>query len=154
MIVSECIQCTCALLLVEEPGLEGASSTATLTIQRAAGTFTEVTVDWEVTTSSAGSDISPISGGVTFSEGQTTGTFTVSALEDEVHNVYDKDCISLSKTFWCIHTCRLHQLDVFFKKVMHAYSLSRYQRTLYITLWLSLVCPVMEDWPVALHRLH
>lgn len=70
--------------LKDEPGLEGASSTATLTIQRNAGLFTDVTVDWEVTTSDAGSDISPIRGSVTFSDGQTTGTFNISALEDEV----------------------------------------------------------------------
>lgn len=70
--------------LVEEPGLEGASSTATLIIQRDAGSFTEVTVEWEVITSDAGRDISPTSGNVTFSERQTTGTFTISALGDEV----------------------------------------------------------------------
>lgn len=70
--------------LKDEPGLEGVSSTATLTIQRNAGLFTDVTVDWEVTTSGASSDISPTRGTVTFNEGQTTGTFSISALEDEV----------------------------------------------------------------------
>lgn len=77
----------------DEPGLEGASSTATLTIQRNAGLFTEVTVDWEVTTSDATSDISPTRGSVTFSAGQTTGTFNISALEDEVMFKLDILCL-------------------------------------------------------------
>lgn len=68
----------------DEPGLEGSSSTATLTVERARGTFTDVTVYWEVTDSSAGSDISPTTGNVSFSEGQTTATFTISATPDEV----------------------------------------------------------------------
>ena len=80
----ECLHESTPLLFADEPGLEGASSTATLTIQRDRGTFTEVTVSWEVTTSSATGDISPTSGTVTFSMGETTGTFTISALEDEV----------------------------------------------------------------------
>ena len=71
-------------LLSDEPGLEGASSTATLTVERDRGTFTEVTLYWEVTTPTAGSDISPTSGNITFIEGQTTATLSISALEDEV----------------------------------------------------------------------
>ena len=94
--------------------MEGASSTATLTIQRTAGTFTEVTVDWEVTTSSASSDISPISGRVTFSEGQTTGTFTVSALEDEVHNI-------ISYMTKISSACK-KKFDVFFTALQESYT--------------------------------
>ena len=60
------------------------SSTATFTVQRDAGTFTEVMVDWQVTALNASSDVNPTTGSVTFSEGQTTGIFTITALEDEV----------------------------------------------------------------------
>lgn len=73
-----------SLIFSDEPGLEGSSSTASLTVERARGTFTDVTVYWEVTDSSAGSDISPTTGNVSFSEGQTTATFTISATPDEV----------------------------------------------------------------------
>ena len=71
-------------LLSDEPGLEGSLSTATLTVERGRGTFTDVTVYWEVTDSSADGDINPTNGSVDFSEGQTSATFTISALEDEV----------------------------------------------------------------------
>ena len=71
-------------LLSDEPGLEGSLSTATLTVERGRGAFTDVTVHWEVTDSSADGDISPTSGSVDFSEVQTSATFTISALEDEV----------------------------------------------------------------------
>ena len=70
--------------VLDEPGLEGSSSVATLTVERGRGLFTDVTVYWEVTDSSAESDIIPTSGSVNFTEGQTTATFTISALEDEV----------------------------------------------------------------------
>ena len=73
-----------SLVLLDEPGLVGSLSTATLTVERARGSFTEVTVYWEITTSSTDSDVSPTSANVTFSGGQTTATFTISALEDEV----------------------------------------------------------------------
>ena len=64
--------------------MEDASSTATLTIQRDRGMFTEVIVFWEITESSASGDVNPDSGNVTFGEGQTTGTLDIYALEDEV----------------------------------------------------------------------
>ena len=88
--------------------MEGATSTVTLTILRAAGTFTEVTVDWEVTASSAGSDISPTSGRVTFSKGQTTGTFTISALEDEVCAIMVKKNMICS-SYTCIMLSARHK---------------------------------------------
>ena len=53
-------------------------------MERARGTFTDVTVYWEITTTSAVGDVDPTSGNVTFSEGQMTATFTITAIEDEV----------------------------------------------------------------------
>ena len=69
---------------LDEPGLDGAFSTATLTIRRDRGTFTEVTVFWEITEPSAIGDVSPTSGSITFADKETNRSFNIYALEDEV----------------------------------------------------------------------
>ena len=57
---------------------------ALFTIKRDAGTFTQVSVDWEVTTVGSEVDIFPTSGRVIFEDGQDTGSFEIQALPDEV----------------------------------------------------------------------
>ena len=79
------------------------SSTATFTVQRDAGTFTEVMVDWQVTALNASSDVNPTTGSVTFSEGQITGIFTITALEDEViKNIISIISFSSEKVVWLL----------------------------------------------------
>ena len=73
------------------------SSTATFTIQRNRGTFTSVSVTWNVTTPGSGADISPTMGVVTFEEGQQSVTFEIAALPDEVR------CASVSE--YAVYPC-------------------------------------------------
>ena len=136
----QCVQVTVVLmiyLLSDEPGLEGSLSTATLTVERGRGTFTDVTVYWEVTDSSADGDISPTNGSVDFSEGQTSATFTISALEDEVIVT-----LQLSHTYITAPIIGPGLLRSAFKTKLFVWSknervsLCRYQKILYTTLWL------------------
>ena len=48
------------------------------------GTFTDVSVTWQVTTPSAALDITPVDGVLVFTEGQTSASFQITALSDEV----------------------------------------------------------------------
>ena len=52
-------------------------------VRRLAGLFTEVVVDWELS-SLAGADLSPTSGVVTFADGQELGEIEIYAVPDEV----------------------------------------------------------------------
>ena len=70
---------------------------ATFTIQRNRGTFTSVSVTWNVTTPGSGADISPTMGVVTFEEGQQSVTFEIAALPDEVR------CASVSE--YAVYPC-------------------------------------------------
>ena len=80
--------CECVLLLLSlslslvEPK-DFAVSTATFRVQRSRGTFTDVSVEWEVVSGGV-ADIQPIRGVVNFIEGQSSATFEISALPDNV----------------------------------------------------------------------
>ena len=67
-------------VVAEEEGGTGVS----LTVQRQGGTFEDVTVYWEVEGGGNG-DISPTSGQVDFTEGQTQGQLTVTINNDQVY---------------------------------------------------------------------
>ncbi len=61
---------------------DGETSVATFTVERSRGTFTDVTVTWEVV--GGGADLQPTAGVVSFSEGQSTGSFEINILLDNV----------------------------------------------------------------------
>ena len=88
-----CILCICTYALklfssilyysssLVEPR-DGETSVATFTVERSRGTFTDVMVTWEVV--GGGADLQPTAGVVSFSEGQSTGSFEINILPDNV----------------------------------------------------------------------
>jgi len=69
--------------VVEPPA--GGSSVVQYTIRRDRGTFTAVTVNWQVVGGDA--DIEQTSGSVSFPEGSLTGSFSINILPDNVRNI-------------------------------------------------------------------
>ena len=61
------------------------------------GTFTDVSVAWEVTTPSAALDVTPTVGVLDFTEGQTSASFQITALPDEVTTEYYYDSAYIYK---------------------------------------------------------
>ena len=51
---------------------------------RSRGTFTDVSVTWQVTTPMADLDVTPTSGVLNFAAGQTSASFQIIALADDV----------------------------------------------------------------------
>ncbi len=72
--------CLISFSLVEPR--DGETSVATFTVERSRGTFTDVTVIWEVV--GGGADLQPTAGVVSFAEGQSTGSFEINILPDNV----------------------------------------------------------------------
>ena len=66
---------------ISEPGT-GPATEAEFEIVRSVDSFGTVVVYWEVVNGSASSDLSPVSGNVTFADGDTQKTFKVKALLD------------------------------------------------------------------------
>ena len=67
-----------------DSSVETLPSTTTLTVMRNRGTFTDVSVTWQVTTPSAALDVTPTDGILNFAAGQTSASFQITALADEV----------------------------------------------------------------------
>ncbi len=72
--------CLISFSLVEPR--DGETSVATFAVERSRGTFTDVTVTWEVV--GGGADLQPTAGVVSFAEGQSTGSFEINILPDNV----------------------------------------------------------------------
>lgn len=70
-----------------DPSFITIPSTTTFTVMRSRGTFTDVSVIWQVTTPSADLDITPTNGTLNFAAGQTSASFQITALADDVSDV-------------------------------------------------------------------
>lgn len=78
-----CLSCT--IDEVPNNGIAADAHTARLTVQRGAGVFGQVTVTWSANgTAAADLDLTPTSGTVNFTEGQTTAVIEITTLDDQV----------------------------------------------------------------------